>query len=300
MNKKDNIVILFLAYGASNLYYQVVFCILTMFYHLNGKFNNIEIVIYTDKLKVFRKFLKGIPVSIELLSKEDIKEYKGPMNFVHRVKTCVLQDCFIKYKKDIFYMDGDTFFWKNPIPLFARISKEVSIMNTNEFDLNEGGGFEDINWVTLRRVLKENQFSLKGKNFKIPLTARMWNAGVTGISYDNAHLVEDVLNLTDQIFSKSSLFSAEQFSLSYILQQETQLTTSEDYVEHYWPNNGKRKWDFAFHSFFKENGNAPIDVLAKKAFELTNKSGELIVPEVSLSEKTLSKLKLIARIIIKG
>lgn len=108
---ENKTVIVFLALSTERIYKQTVFCMLTLFHHLKGNFNNLQIVIYTNT-DAFNPYLKSFPISLEFLSKETIASYKGPSNFFFRMKAEIVRDCVTKYKTNVFYLDSDTFFKK--------------------------------------------------------------------------------------------------------------------------------------------------------------------------------------------
>src|SRR4051794_10925174 len=94
-------IILYQAFNLLSIYNQVLFSIITLHYQLKGKFDVVRVVVYTDNPEFFAYYVGKIPISIEVLSKEQIQFYKGEKNFIHRAKICVIQDCFSKYKSDI-------------------------------------------------------------------------------------------------------------------------------------------------------------------------------------------------------
>jgi hypothetical protein len=302
--------IVFLAYGSQKSYQQVIFCILTLHYHLKGNYGTNSIIIYTDNDSIYNKYLTDIPVIIEPLTIEQINKYKGKHNFIHRVKTCICIEYFAKYKKDLFYLDGDTFFLKNPTPLFDKVKKGTSIMNDDEYGLDEADYIIESlpHWLMLRKAIRENTFTIKNEKVTIPYTTRMWNAGVTGLSYQDEGLLVNVLELTDQLYEKTGVLYSEQFALSYILQNHTRLANSEDYILHYWRKafektiNEQKIFDNYLDLFFKENTALSTAVLTQKAYELSIKYNELppLIKKASASKRMMLRIKMMTKIAIKG
>ncbi|QJD97554.1 hypothetical protein HH214_17575 [Mucilaginibacter robiniae] len=295
--------IVFLSHGSKNLHYEVIFCLYTLYHHINGDFSGLQIVIYTDDDSLFKKYLKDFPVHIEVLTSSQITEYRKPDGYVHRVKTCVMKHCMDKYPADMVFLDGDTFFTKNPWPLFNKITKDVSVMNIDEYDLIEGGDeHENSFWLELRKVVRSNTFVLNGQEIKIPLTARMWNSGFTGISKDNAYLINDVLDLIDQLYKKGKIFHIEQYALSYVLQNYTQIIDSEDYIVHYFKRVTDRKlFDYHVSRFLKANKNLPIGSFAKQAVELSYGYDKVTVPSyVHLYDTISLRWRNIRNVTLKG
>jgi hypothetical protein len=298
-------VILYHAYGARYIYNQVIFSILTLYHHLQGDFKGVQLVIYTDKPIFFSGYSRQIPVSIEPLTKEMLVKYKGELNFVHRVKICIMQDCFSKYKSDIFYLDSDTYFTKSPLPLLECISATTSIMNSDDYDLISADDlYENEDWLLIRKAIRNYDYTIENKRIKIPLTTRMWNAGVIGISFQNAKLLEQILDLCDQIYANKKVFTAEQFSFSYYLQNKMQLITSGDTIFHYWiyfwPFYWREIYRYHFKMFFKRYRKAPIKEQASQAYKLTLMHDQLKAPKKTFIHSVIARLEKIVRIIIKG
>lgn len=295
--------IVFLSHGSKNLHYEVIYCLLTLYYHLKGDFSNLQITIYADDSSLFKKYLKGFPVNYEILTKQQIKEYREPDGYVHRVKACVMKHCMDKYKEDMVFLDSDTFFLKNPWPLFNKITKEVSVMNADEYDLIEGSDFhENSFWLELRKIIRGNTFFLHGRELKIPLNTRMWNSGFTGISYENLRLLDDNITLIDQIYKKGRVFHTEQYALSYLLQNTTTIVDSEDYIVHYVLRVADRKlFDYHVCKFLKGNRKLPLNLLSEKAVELGKDYDKVTIPSyVHLYDSITLRLRNIRKVALTG
>lgn len=283
MNQQQNCVILYLAYGKKNIFNQVLFSMLTLHYHNNSTNSNFKIVVYTDKPEFFSKYIIALNLQIEILTPQIIEQFKGKDNFIHRVKICIIKDCIEKYKSDVFYLDSDTFFKKSPSDLISQIDSATSIMNSNDYDLQHADElYENEDWLKIRRAIRDFEYVFGGNSTKISLSTRMWNAGVIGISFENKEILDEVLNLTDQVYNNKKVFTAEQFAFSYFLQNRTQLITTGDVVMHYWPNHigmyWKNQYDQYLSKFFDKNKSAPINQIAEAAYELSKKHNIIISP----------------------
>ena len=283
MNLQQNCVILYLAYGKKNIFNQVLFSILTFHYHTKDENKNLKIVVYTDKPEFFSDYTAAFNLQIEILTPQIIEQFKGRNNFIHRVKVCVIMDCIKKFETNVFYLDSDTFFKKSPLALISQIDSATSIMNSNDYDLQHADElYENEDWLKIRRAIRDFEYVIEGKSIKIPLTTRMWNAGVIGISYENRKVLNDVLDLTDQIYSNKKVFTAEQFAFSYYLQNRTQLITTGDVIMHYWPNHigmyWKNQYDAFLSHFFAKNKSASISQKVQAAYELSKSHATIIAP----------------------
>jgi hypothetical protein len=300
-----NKVILYQAYGLNYIYNQVLFSILTLYHHVQGNFEGIKVVIYTDKPEMFLKYKNEIPISTEPLTKKHLKKYRGESGFVHRVKICIIQDCFTKYKSDIFYLDSDTYFTRPPHSLLSKIDADTSIMNSDDYDLLSADDlYENKDWLLIRRAIRGYEYNIANKKVKIPLTTRMWNAGVIGLSVENKNLLKPILDLCDQIYTNKKVFTAEQFAFSYFLQNKTKLITSEDIIFHYWkyfkPFRWREIYTHHFKIFFKRYRKASVKEQALQANELTLRHDQLRAPKKIFANKIFNRLDKIAQVIIKG
>ncbi len=304
MNKASK-VILYHVYGVPELFSQVKFSILTLYHHLRGDFTGLQLVVYTDQPEAFNHFAGAMPLHVEHLSPETIRNYKGQYNFVHRVKICVIKACFQKFKSDILYLDSDSYFTEAPHKLLAQISPDTSIMNTNDYDLLEADElFENMDWLAIRRVIRNFSYTIEGEKTKIPLTTRMWNAGVIGLSYRQAGLLDDITDLTDQIYANKHVFTAEQFAFSYFLQNKTRLVSSGDVIFHYWPDfitrYWKRTYNYHFKKFFSAHRKKPVAQQAALAFHLTRQHENLRPPESKRWYRMIRRIKRIAEVTMTG
>jgi len=305
MTDKSKPVVLYLAHGTESVYYQTAFSVLTLLHHLKGNFSELAIVVYTDNVGFFKGYFNTATVSIEPLKKNQIIDFMGAHGFIHRAKPLVIQDCFIKYKKDVLFLDGDTIFLKDPTNLLKEINPSCSIMNSDEYDMQDGGIHELQHWFDLRRAIKTSSFTLHKKEFTIPLATRMWNAGVLGISYANAHLLEDVVDLTDQLYARCPLFSMEQFATSFVLQNNTQVTSSKDYIFHYCYGGVKRTINYHLALFFEQNKGKETAVLSQLAFEFSQKVNTLPIPpevveSMTILDRIILRLQLVKEVALNG
>jgi hypothetical protein len=268
MQKDNQTIIVYLVYGHEKVFRQAAFSILSLYNQVDKRLDDLQIVVYTDNEDLLRKYVDGFCVVIERLSTELLATWKGESNFNHRTKICMLKDCLSKYNSKTLYLDTDTVFLQSPFNIVGEISRETIVMHKNEFDLYEAGGYEDINWLLMRRLLKNNSFDLNGSTFQIDFSVRMWNSGVIGISPENCYLLENALSLCDQFYKKEKVFLAEQFAFSYIFQINRRLIESDDCIFHYWSQKGL--FDQHLEVFFKTNGQYSLAVRRGKVQEFMN------------------------------
>ena len=294
MNAQQKCIILYLAYGKTNIFNQVLFSILTLHHHLRKDTDKPKVVVYTDKPNFFSAYTDPLNIQIEKITPQQIESYRGKNNFIHRVKICIIKSCIEKYHTNVFYLDSDTYFKESPLQLISQIDNVTSVMNSNDYDLQHADElYENLDWLKIRRAIRDFSYVIEGETIKIPLSTRMWNAGVIGISYDNKKLLDKVLDLTDQIYSNKNIFTAEQFAFSYYLQKFTNLISTGDVIMHYWPNHAgmywKNQYDQHISHFLKSYKSKPVDQKAELAYELTKNHIEIVSPPKTGFIKKLKK-----------
>ncbi|WP_026462942.1 hypothetical protein [Adhaeribacter aquaticus] len=293
-------IVMYQAFKIPEAFNQVVFSILTLLYHLEGDFSKIHPVIYTDNVSKLEKYFPSNLVTIIQVQPQTLVEFAGPHKYFHRIRHFLIQDCFKQFKSNILYVDGDTFFLKSPESLVLQISENTSIMHTCEFTLEEGGDFEGVNWLKIRKLVRENTFKISNKELKIPYSTVMWNAGVLGIDYKNRDSISDTINLIDAFLRVSNIFNIEQLAIGYNLQQITEIKPAEDFIFHYWPEDLKIAYNHLIKDFLEKNELLNLTQLAARAFEVSQIKAELPRIQPNLLDKIKLRLSLIKTVALKG
>lgn len=288
--------IIYLAHGPKHLHRQSIFSILTLCHFLNFDLTNINIVIYTDDQAVFEKHLKGLPFKCEHLTNEQVKSYIKN-DYVHRVKICVIQDCMKKYGSNVLFVDGDTYFLKSPVNIINKISKEYTVFHSFESTIADGGPIHEVPiWLTLRKLARNYEYSLKGEKFKLSFDSQVWNSGILGLSTEYYSLIDDVLDLNDQMTRNERLKTAEQVAFTYIMRMNSTLIAGEEFVYHYFMPQEKNLYNYHIGLFLKKYLRETIQTKAKKAVDLSHKQDRLTLPEKTLFEKIKLRCSLIWKV----
>ncbi len=293
--------IVYLAYKLDSSKYQAILSIYTLYHQLAEDNANFQFIIYSDAdTSLFTKYLGALPVKCEVLSKENIKRFRGPHDFVFRIKPHVIQACFAKYKSNLLYLDTDTFFLRNPRKLLESIKPGRTIMNVEEYDFVDGG-VEHLHWFYQRQALKHHTYTVQGLPTTIPLSTKMWNAGVIGISYADTGLIDEIISLNDKIYENTQIFIVEQFATSYVLQTYSELHSSEDYIEHYWSKETKNSFDLRIPLFLKENADIKGAALYRAAFDFALATCPIRTPNnETLLSRVIGRLKVITKVARRG
>lgn len=295
-------VIAYLAYGLESTKYQAILSIYTLYHHVGGVSKDIIFVIYTDSdHRILDKYLSELPVKLEILTKEQVKAFKGPDNYVFRLKPSIIKDYFSKYKQNLLYMDTDTYFLRDPTELLASITPGHSIMNVEEYNFVDAGAVEPLHWFTMRQGLKQSTYTVNGEQVTVPLATMMWNAGIIGLAQADSKLLDLYISLTDEMFSQCKSFIVEQFVASYVLQLTTQVRSTGDYIDHYWPKSIKHTYNLRIPFFLKENVAKSGKELYAAAFAFAKECRTISTPyREPLTTRINTRLKLIMKVARKG
>jgi hypothetical protein len=185
-----------------------------------------EIIVYTDDPDA----LGTLPVRKVVLTPEALADWAGPMNFNHRRKIFAIKDALFRFGGRVIYCDADTFFLSPPDQLFKRVRAGHTVMHIREGHLDFCHG-RDIALI----LDDHNLRTLDGRLWKVSPATPMFNAGVIGVHHADRGLLDEVVNLTDQIYQHVPIHTVEQFSFSACLAQHTKLRQCYDAVYHYWP-----------------------------------------------------------------
>jgi hypothetical protein len=130
------------------------------------------------------------------------------------------------------YVDGDTYFTKDPAILFARLAHRRTLMHIHEGAMGElwrgfvGAEYEDAS----------------GTRGRVDTTDRMWNAGVVGVTPADAHLLRDILAVQDALLADGFPAMSEQVAVSQVLTKRTEVNQAADVIYHYWGSSFRERW----------------------------------------------------------
>lgn len=249
--------LLYQAYGNMAIIQEALYSILS-FYRLHPNTEDVQVIVYTDTVDPFNELFAGKGLQCIAVSAEQIKEWKGEINFVHRLKIKVLQDFFRRYKGDVIYLDSDTCFTQPIDVLWQSIAGGKLLMHTRE-----GKVSDRINPVfkKLADFLSSNVILLKdGGRISIPSSTDMWNAGVLGLTASHQALLDKVLLLTDSMYPVYPKHIVEQFAFSYYFQQEAEVLPAESCIYHYW---NFKEFRSVLADFFEHYKGEGIDAMLK-------------------------------------
>ncbi|MFN7904999.1 MAG: hypothetical protein ACK5P5_07420 [Pseudobdellovibrionaceae bacterium] len=263
-NEIPNQYFVYQAYGKAEILQQTLLSIISLLAQ-TSKVSTFRVLVYTDQIQFFRNVLgTNSCVDYELLTPEKILNWKGQIQFVHRLKIEMLLDVLSGYKGKFIYLDGDTYFLSNPMELFLRINDSDTLMHLPEGQIDV---MKDPLSQKLKKFLRREQFQIAGQKRSISTSTIMWNAGVIGFSSVHVDLFQEILNLTDQTYGRYQKHVMEQLSVSVVLQLKTRVHRTDDLIFHYW--NQKDDYQNLILQFLSGG---------EKADQLIEKYGQIIFP----------------------
>lgn len=254
--------ILYQAYGNINIINECKFSLLRLL-DVYAQQEPPPVIIYTDDPQSFQVFEKSLNIVFRQIDAQQILQWKGDINFVHRVKIEVIKEALSEVQNGLVYCDTDTYCMHSLQPIFQSISP-----STVFFHLKEG--------------VIENDFKKWTRFFKLTrmhdvaaLQTEMWNAGVIGLHKDHMPLLNDVLALTDEIYPKFSKHTVEQFSFCYTFQKHgIRIAAAEPVIFHYWD---LKEFRLLLKDFFDKYKSSTVDELVSQS--------KKILPEFILPQK---------------
>lgn len=239
------------AYGHEGILQECLFVLFSFAkMHPEAERQQVSFHIYTDKPDWFRQF-RDCPLDLHFyeITPALLTQWRGDINFVHRVKIEVLRDFVQQQKGTVLYLDTDVYFTRSIFPILQRIEKGELFMHVSEGQLNDDA---TPMMAKLHRFFrKQSAFQIGDKKETIPLDTVMWNAGVLGFHSDMATVLDEVLAFTDTVHRLFPKHIVEQFAFSYFFAKNGPIHNSAGSIVHYWILSEVKVVLGSFFEFFK-------------------------------------------------
>lgn len=241
MNNQNYLV--YIAYGSDDFFNETL-CSILSYLLVREQDEDTTLLVYTDNPSYFRQLTEAnAPIIYEQVSPTQWQQWRGAIDFVHRIKVEVLLHAVRRYEGNILYLDSDTFFLQSPAPIFTTLAAGQHFMHKYESTLSTSSG--------LHRILYEQLRQQPSAEWKSHLdTTKMFNAGAIGLGITDAPLLERVLALTDSLYRIYPAHVMEQLSFSMCLAQAGTVQEVAPYVLHYWHMKDARP---ALRTFFAQH-----------------------------------------------
>lgn len=246
------------AYGSQDILNECAFALLSLTrQQTEDDLQNLTVIIYTDQPAFFKSF-KDCPLNARLrdVNRALISQWRGAIDFVHRVKIEVLRDAVKNLDGQILYLDTDVCFAEPVTTIFDNIRKGKLYMHIMEGRLH---GSDNLVFQKLSKFFNSSDVALHGKKITIPEDAMMWNAGVLGFHTKYSQLLDEVLAFTDVVYQQIPKHVVEQFAFSLYFRQTAPLLSAHTNINHYWNLKELRP---VLASFFGHFGNKDWETLS--------------------------------------
>jgi hypothetical protein len=220
---KDRVVIQ--GYGLEECRVQALYAAWSVLAHRGA--TPLSVHVYTDKPEFFSP-LAGAGLEVRLLTADEIRLWRGPCAFVHRLKAEMIREMVRAFPDDkLLYLDADVFAVSSMEQVFQRIGVGRAVMHEREYSVATRNT-EQIR--RFRRGLRRLDFHGK----RVDLTADMWNAGAIGMDSSQFALVDTWIAFIDELYPRYSRGLVEQYGISLLLQRAASVEPCDDVVFHYW------------------------------------------------------------------
>jgi hypothetical protein len=270
--------LIYLSFGNDDYHRETLYSVLS-FYKFHSDKDKINVLLYTDTPDFFKAILPA-EIQYHIIDSQQITDWKGPLNYIYRIKTKVLQEVCATYSGNFLFVDTDTFFLKNIIPLYHEIQNGKLLLDTCEGKLidNPGG----IARKTRAFLKQQATFSIASDPETISINEQFvaWNSGTIGYTNALSKTLNQIEELIDVLYTKSKLFVVEQIALSYYFQKLTTPIATENYIHHYWDFKEFRS---VLKAFFNHNKS-------KSFAELSNEIDKINPQRLAIPKRQYKKL----------
>jgi len=256
--------IIYLSFGGQKFYDQTRFSALTLLDRLlRQERNDFRMVIFTDRPEQSPEhdLIRSVRVA-----PEELKRFRGPLEFIHRVKLEILRRAEAEFGLPLLYVDCDTRWLKIPHEPFELLADgrrgqngAVPVFYMHKYEGTLGAGF----YPDYLRLLHRKRPRLVEWKLRADPPWTMWNAGALGVPSGAAGLFDDVLAVTDDlILDVRQRNFIEQLAFSTVATSRFQVKPFDEYLAHYWDHGSEVP--VLLRRFF---GGLPPDISVEKLAE---------------------------------
>src|SRR6478609_9251038 len=112
-----------------------------------------SIVIYTDQPEMFENFIPFFNEFILIdITKEQLKNWYGPINYIHRAKPLMIKDFSAKHTGNLLFFDTDTYITDPIEDVWQDIENSVVYMHNSEGIIDKSVNNEFRKWDDFLRT----------------------------------------------------------------------------------------------------------------------------------------------------
>jgi hypothetical protein len=230
--------ILYLSHGGQKYHDQTCYSVLTLLALLiEQNRNDVRIAVYTDRPDTLPAHDL---VRTARVSPGDFAAWRGPLDYVHRIKLGTLRRALGDLGAPLIYVDSDTRWLKVPDAPFAALNGDV-MPGTAGVSLpcylyKIEGAISASFFPQYFHLLRKSRHRLAAWRLPHDPPWTMWNSGTVGIPDRSTGFIDDVLRVNDELLPHVSFRNCvEQLALSLVAASRYEVRPFDAYLEHWWP-----------------------------------------------------------------
>lgn len=212
------------AYGREDIKQQALYAVWSALAWSEGE--PLDVHVYTDDAAWLAPVADR--VSAHVLPPEQITAWRGPGDFVHRLKVEMIRDLVRRFPDGkLLYVDADVVFRASPRAILERVGPGRALLHVREYDILK----ERTNQL---RRFRRRMRRIRVGGAPLDLAHGMWNAGAIGLDATHYPLVDVWLALVDEVYAQWPYWVHEQWAISHLLERSGVVSPADDAIVHYW------------------------------------------------------------------
>lgn len=249
----DKVKVVIQSFGAEYEYHRALLASLSFFAKSTIAQNKVKLLLYTDNPQFFNKYLLHYPVDYIYLGADKIREYRGEIDFLHRIKIAIIEDAFNRGDGDILYIDSDTFFIDDPKNIIDKVDEQTAFMHLYEYKFDDLKTWDkNTPFYKVWEIIQSKRINSIDEKLNITLEDVSFNAGVMAFHSSHKSIIPKVYDITERFYRNTLSHASEQYAFSVILQKNFQVLNCEEVVYHYWYRVKKNVADLYLKNFFDD------------------------------------------------
>ena len=260
MKKQNRKILLYIVYGDEPGYYHgAKFSYLTFMHWVEYK-NEVEVVVLTERPHEFSEY----PLKVISMSSQQKNDWSLSGRYHFRIKNRGLAYVMDKLKLEeqdkILFFDTDTYFHKNPLPLFDLIKPNQAL-----FYLNEGQIYNRKRFSVYIEHLEGRSIKIDNQYYQLSKKSMMWGSLMVGIMPNMRLSLDWSDKLLIELIDIVPAHTIEPFALSEALLKKYQIVEGKNYVSLYSTSRKKTHAIEVLKKFFEQYQNFSIEEKIKLA-----------------------------------
>ena len=260
MKKQNRKILLYIVYGDEPGYYHgAKFSYLTFMHWVEYK-NEVEVVVLTEKPHEFSEY----PLKVISMSSQQKNDWSLSGRYHFRIKNrglaYVMDRLKLEEQDKILFFDTDTYFHKNPLPLFDLIKPNQAL-----FYLNEGQIYKRKRFSVYIEHLEGRSIKIDNQYYQLSKKSMMWGSLMVGIMPNMRLSLDWSDKLLIELIDIVPAHTIEPFALSEALLKKYQIVEGKNYVSLYSTSRKKTHAIEVLKRFFEQYHNFSIEEKIKLA-----------------------------------